>query len=69
MATKQLQQNAEFFTLLQRIRERRKYPKDVLGYSPVTIGPGATQGGWRQGYEAGIDDALTILESYGEEEQ
>lgn len=43
--------------LRARLREQRKYP-ETLGYSCTAAGVG---GGWRQGYEAGIDTVLTML--------
>jgi hypothetical protein len=49
-------------SLRDRIRVQRTYP-DSLGLSCTAIGIG---GGWRQGYEAAIDDVLRILAEDGQ---
>jgi hypothetical protein len=48
----------ESLTLRGRILQQRAYPKS-LGYSGTAIGE---MGGWRQGYEAAIDDVLRLLD-------
>jgi hypothetical protein len=48
----------EPLTLRARILQQRAYPKS-LGYSCTSFGP---MGGWRQGYEAAIDDVLRLLD-------